>query len=142
MKKVNLFILIVICLLCTASKCGKENCHNTIEFYNNSPKDVYISFRNTCSQIPEFWLPDLVYDSAFYKVKSCTKDNRIVSWKRRNCFEYWLEQNCISIHILDANIVETVPIDTIIKYRMVLKTICPTLEEMQNSNWTVTYIEE
>jgi hypothetical protein len=144
MKRINLLIVAFIWLLCTANQCNKENCHKAIEFVNNSSKDIY-----TCAFIPrkeadtlEFyiWFPNLARNSHMYKVKSREQSNNAL-WSR-DCFNSAVKYSQLVVYIFDADILETIPWDTVGKYYMVLKTIRPTLEDMERDNWTITFTGE
>ena len=146
MKRLNFLIIIFVWLPCTSSQCDKEKCHKRIEFVNNSPKDIY-----TCTFIPrkptdtlEFykWFPNLARSPHQYKVKSGEKSSYALVSQRKSCFENEISVSGFVIYVFDAEVLETVPWDTVGKYYMVLRTIRPTLEEMQRNNWTITFTGE
>jgi len=110
-------------------------------FENNSSKDIYIhggwshdtlGFRRL--------FPNPILNAPMYKVKSDEKNTD--GLRRRECLETAVAQDRLVVYVFDAEVLETVPWDTVGKYYMVLKTIHPTLEEMQNSNWTITFTGE
>jgi hypothetical protein len=142
MKKISLLVVIFIWLLCMASYCRKEseNCHKGINFVNGSSKDVYIYSCIDCLDAPwEFEIPSLQgFNANGLRVKPNEK-NTTGLWSRY-CYEDAVTQGRVVVYVFDAEILETIPRDTIIKYRMVLKTIYPTIDEMQASDWTITYL--
>ena len=140
MKHVNILVLIIIWLACLATKCQRESdkCHKTIAFVNNSPKEVYIHGG---------WYPDtLGFNKLFpnpykqpnlYKVTSNEKNT--LGLGRRDCLESSVTQGIMTVYVFDAEVLETIPWDSVGKYYMVLKTIRPTIDEMQSNNWTIYY---
>jgi hypothetical protein len=143
MKQIRLLVMIFIWLLCTANQCCKDDCRKTINFVNNSSIEVYI-YR---SGFGKYGAPD----TSFFKVarknilyKTKPNETNIYALADRYCIERWFGEKYggINVFVLDAEIVESVPLDTIDKYRKVLKTIYPSIEEMENSNWTITYTSE
>jgi hypothetical protein len=129
-----------------ASKCSDshpdKDCHLRIKFINKSLKDVYTyrsGYGNYGAPDTSFFVPRLNLSD---KIKS--NETNTYALTDRYCLEYWFEREKggLNVFVLDAEVYETVPRDTILKYRMVLKTIHPTIEEMQNSNWTITYTGE
>ena len=114
-----------------------DKCHKTMHFNNQTTRDVYIYHSTDCMDSANFWIPNLNSNSNRTKVKSYEKEFDIL-WSR-SCYEKYLEKNCVVIYVFDAEIIETVPRDSIIKYFMVLKTIRPTLADMERDNWTITF---
>jgi hypothetical protein len=142
MKRINFAIIILICLLCIASQCSKENCHRKLSFVNKSSKDVYV-YHSGCGNygIPDSSFFVLILSPSYTAIKpNEIRDNIYWGW---DCLEYWLAERTgpLNVFVLDAEVYKTVPRDTILKYRMVT-TITPTLEDMQNSNWTITFTGE
>ena len=142
MKRINFLIIVFIWLFCTANTCNKENCHKAIEFVNNSPKDIYTRSCINCEDTLEFYtlFPNLARTPQQFKVKSGEKNSNALS--RRDCLEHSVSNGQLVIYVFDAEVLETVPWDTVGKYYMVLKTIRPTLADMQRDNWTITFTGE
>ena len=142
MRQCSLFVIIFIWLLCTTNTCNnKENCHKIINFVNGSSKDVYIYSCKYCWDTLEFEIPSLKgFNANRLRVKPNGK-NTSGLWSV-DCYEAAITQGRVIVYIFDAEILETTPRDTIVKYRMALKTIYPSVEEMRNSNWTITYTGE
>jgi hypothetical protein len=140
MKKISLFVVIFIWLLCTANDCKRErdDCHTGIDFVNNSPRDVYIDCC-FCYDTLEYSVPSLrAFDANSLRVKPNEKNTTgLWAW---GCLES--SERFIQVYVYDTEVVETVPRDTIEKYRMVLKIYRPTIDELQSSDWTITYTGE
>ena len=141
MKRIKIVIMLLISLVFLATRCESTDCHRAIKFINKYPKDIYVYNSG--------YGYNVFLDTAFFvtsatnmnKVRSNEVLNRAVEW--RDCFEYCIERpNGFNVFILDAEVYENVPKDTILKYRMVLKTIYLNLEEMQDNNWTITFTGE
>ncbi len=137
MKK--LIFLSLLLIVSTSSKCDKDKCHKTITFINNSSKEVYIHGGNYPDTLYFNTLfPNPILNAHMYKVLPDEK-NTTGLW-RRDCYEsYRVANGSMVIYVFDAEIVEYIPWDTVGKYYRVLKTIHPTLEDMQNNDWTITY---
>lgn len=139
MKRISFLAIVFIWLLCTSYTCTKstDTCHKKITFINNSSKEVYIhggdpDTLNFVSLFPNpYNQPDL------YRVKSGEKNiNGLIS---RNCFESAIEQGRLVVYVFDTEVLANYSWGVIGKDYMVLKTIRPTIEEMENSNWTITF---
>ena len=145
MKRINFLIIVFIWLLCNAYTCtnNTDTCHRNITFVNKSPRDVYVYRNGYGNHVPldtTFFIPTISSGLMDYVKSNETKTSTCAS---RDCFEYWIEKpDGYNIFILDAEVYENIPKDTILKYRLGLKTIHLTLEEMQRSNWTITFTEE
>ena len=142
MKRISFLIFIFIGgLLCIATQCENEKCHKAITFVNKSSKDVYVyssGYGNDGVPDSSFFVPLIL--GSYVKVKSNEKRTRTI--EKRDCLEGWLRETeyRLNVFVLDVEIYETVPRDIIQKNRMV-KTITPTLKEMQRNNWTI-YFED
>jgi len=139
MKRINFIGIILVCLLCTASRCNKDDCHKTIKFINNSSKDVYIYDCITCSDTLAFneKFPNPYNQPNLWKVESEGKNTWGLS--RRDCYESRVSQGRVIIYVFDAEVLANYSWGVIGRDYMVLKTIRPTLEEMERSDWTVTF---
>jgi hypothetical protein len=144
MKKIiYLFVCFIFSILFCSVTCTEntDKCHRTITFINNSSKEVYIYMGNN--------YPDTLglhfsnpYNSQpeIYRVKPGEKNtSSIVS---RSCFERRIEIGSIFVYVFDGYILATVPWDIVTRDYMVLKTIHPTIEEMQHNNWTIYFTGE
>lgn len=139
MKKIKIIIMLLISLVLLATQCENEDCHKAIKFVNKSTRDVYVS----CSGYGTNGIPDSSFSFRYplNKIKSTETKTRAIEFG--DCIEPWLKETKgrLNVFVLDAEVYETVPKDTILKYRMVT-TITPTLDEMQISNWTITFTGE
>ena len=145
MKRINFLIVVLILLVCCAFTCTRntDTCHRNITFVNKSPRDVYVycnEYGGHMALDTTFFIPTTSSGLMSYVKSNETKSGTCAS---RDCFESWITetQYCLNVFILDVDVYETYPKDTILKYRMV-KTITPTLVEMECSDWTVTYSGE
>ena len=141
MKKNSLLIVISILWLSTANSCRRDDYHKTIHFINNSSKDVYIYSNSNSNYSDDFWIPGLlVFQASSWKVESNEKNSSGIY--SQDCLEYHLSKKNVVVYVFDAEVLETVSRDTIIKYRMALEIYHPSLEEMEKSVWTIIYTGE
>jgi len=60
-----------------------------------------------------------------------------------NCLEKRIpsinEHGVLMFFLFDDQVIQKVPWDTIVKYRMYLKKYDMTVDNLRNSNWTITY---
>ena len=145
MKRISFLVIIIICLICVANHCKREDCHKRIIFINNSQKEIYVSGGGT--MYPDtlnfhMWFSNPIRHPDFYRVKSGEIMYNAVGPRNRDCLEKAVGQGRIFIYVFDAEILATVPWDSIGKNYMVLKTYHPSIEEMERSNWTIIYTGE
>ena len=143
MKRINFVIIMFIWLLCTAYTCKKntDKCHTDITFINNSPIEVYIhggvnpDTLNFSSGFPNpYNQPNL------YRVKSGEKNSSgLIS---RNCHESEIQYGRMVVYVFDSEVLANYSWGEIGKNYMVLKTIRPTLEDMERDNWTIYFTGE
>ena len=142
MKRIYFLVIILIGLLCTASRC-KDDCHKKIIFVNNSSKDVYIHSGNYpdtlgfCSLFPN---PNR--NPHAYSVKSSESNDNAAGLGRRDCIEADVAQGRIFVYVFDAEVLANYSWDDVSRDYMVLKTYHPTLEEMESNNWTIYFTDE
>lgn len=140
MKRIYFLVIIFVGFICTAYQCASDDCHKTIQFINNSQKEIYISPGSYPDTSFYYKFPNPNRNPNIYRVKPGERNgNGLWDW---DCYEYNIAHNYVIIYVFDAEVLETIPWDTIGKYYMVLKTYHPTLEEMENNNWTITYTGE
>lgn len=128
--------MVTILVSATCSN-DNENCHNTVTIVNNSDKAIYFDF--------SFRYPDtLTLDPSpvtagdYYKIERKSTHKHL----KRDCFEYDFKSSnsgIIMYYIYDAQTLETVPWDTVVKKYMILKRYDLTLKDLDNLNWTITY---
>jgi len=139
MKSITIIpaILIVILSLLVTCKNENDNCHRFILIVNDSKNAIYFhpsaSYPDTLTLYPN---PTLSPESFKIENQSSKKD---IS---RDCIEGIIkttQHETIMYFIYDANLLETTSWDTIVKYYMILKRYDLTIEDLQRSDWTITY---
>lgn len=112
-----------------------DGCHRNIKIINNSDKIIrlYGSYSYPDS------ISDFGTDITLYNIDShsdyldYSKSCREASIDNRNKY------GVLMYFLIDAAVLKSTPMDTIIKYKMYLKKYDLTVESLQESNWTVTY---
>jgi hypothetical protein len=137
MKYLAILFMGMILVSATCSNDNDKDCHNTITIVNNSDKDIYFSpsarYPDTLTLYPN---PASAGD--YYKVEK----NTIGKDLYRDCIEYKFKaipSGIIMFYIYDAQTIETVPWDTVVKKYLILKRYDLSLEDLQRMNWTITY---
>ena len=79
-----------------------------------------------------------------FEVKLAETNTEATRTRGGDCIEShfgtWLiPSDTFMIYVFDANILNTIPWDTIRKYDMYLKRYDLSLQDLKNSNWTITY---
>lgn len=134
-------IIFIASLLFLSTTCKEEaDCHETIIFKNNSSKSLYIhasgSYPDTTSFEVEF--PNPALNKEIYKVAAYSK-NTSALWYR-SCLEFTFKSNdTLMIFVFDANVLETIPWDTIKSKHLVLKRYNLSLEDLEQMNWKLIY---
>ena len=140
MKRVNFLVIIFIWLFCTANQCKSDDCHKTIFFVNNSSKDIYIYKVDYPYEVLFSNLfPNPYNQPNIYMVKSGEKNSN--GLQDRECIDGTIKQGNMVVYVFDAEVLANYSWGVIGRDYMVLKTIRPTLEEMQRNNWTI-YFED
>jgi hypothetical protein len=144
MKKIYVFLIaILVGLLCTANQCNKDDCHKSITFVNNSLKEVYIHagwYHDTLNFSSFFPNP---YDQPnLYRVKSGESNNNGFGVRKKDCLENKVAQGNAFMYVFDSEVLSTISWGTVEENYMVLKTYHPTLEEMENNDWTIYFTGE
>jgi hypothetical protein len=125
MKTHSITFLIIVLVLC--SSCFNDNDRNRhIYIRNNSVKAIYYRF--------SFTYPDtslIGSDPNNYKINPGEQRSTSASG-----FAY---NSTLQIFILDANVVESEPWDSIVSRYSVLKRFQFTEQEMETKNWIVNY---
>jgi len=149
MKRINILVMVCIWLMSMATQCSRYDCHNQINFVNNSAKDVYIEISGISHHYhdldtTQFYLmfsnPYNYNPPDYFRIKSGEKGK--VEIRRKNCLEGWIAQGRVFVYVFDAEVLATVPWEVVGKDYLVLKTYHINLEEMESSNWTITYTGE
>lgn len=132
----SLFLLILTVILCRCvDRHENENCHKHVTIINNTNNAIYYIasgriFPDTLTLYPN------PTGNQYYRIEASS----IKKDMYRYCLEYDFEIQRIWMYfIFDAHLLETTPWDTVVKKYMILKRYDLTLEDMQKSDWTITY---
>jgi len=121
-----------------------DTCNKTIHFVNNSSKEIYIHggyiFPNIDTLKFSSSFPNPYNQPDLYRVKPCEKNSNGLA--KSDCQDQDVAQNRVIIYVFDAEVLANYSWGVIGRDYMVLKTYHPTLEEMQSSNWTITFTGE
>jgi hypothetical protein len=136
MKK-KIFTLL-LSLMLVSSTCSEkdENKHNVISVKNNNDMDIYV--------YGDFFYPDTSINFSnpseagnYYKVTARSEGDPL---QIKDTYEGRFKQyEKLMVFIFDAHTIETTSWDTIKAKYLVLKRYDLRLEDLQKSNWTVTY---
>jgi hypothetical protein len=135
--KVMLITIIGIALL--SSRCRDEDCHDKIRIINNSDNTIYFdfSYRYPDTTLKENPVPGRKY--ARINGHSSGREQDIYG----DCFEGTISSanpgGKIMFFIYDANTLETMPWDTVVKHYMILKRYDLTEQDLDSMGWTITY---
>ncbi len=127
-----LFIVIII----ISAKCREDkDCHDTISIINNSDKVIFYNISSNYPDTLSLANNPFVAGTEFeIEKQSIGKDIY------RDCIEYKFKINSKLIYfIYDAQVLATTPWDTVVKKYLILKRYDLSLQDMQKSNWTITY---
>ncbi len=135
----NTFLtLSVIAVCCMGSTCkkNKSNCHRYYTVKNNSNKAIYFIW-NIDSALSSLNFPPGA-SSAEYKCEANTQK----SDSYPGCIEDVIN-NCSNklmyVFIFDAQIIETIPWDTVKQNYMLLKRYSLTKAQLDSANWIINY---
>ena len=147
MKRIIFLGIIFFCLFCAATQCNRDDCHRTITFVNNSSKELYISLTGTSHHYSDLDSSQFnkMFNNPYNNPYQCKVEPGEVNKSHlftRSCYEGCIPEGRVIVYVFDAELLKSFPWDTIGKYYMVLKTYRPTIEEMESSNWTITYTED
>jgi hypothetical protein len=137
MKKALLPILL-IAIVSFGDTCSKNkpNCHEYYTIKNNSNGAIY--FR---------WSRDSALNSLSYSPGSSPAEYKCAANDKANdthraCYEAEINLSSLkklNIWIFDAQIIETLPWDTVKKNYMILKRYSLTEEQLDSANWIINY---
>ena len=131
MKK---YFLILLLPLILGSQCNKKDeCHKNVVFHNNDTKDVYVLAYFDTTFYKHYALPG-------EKVLAKNKSNNAVSFM--DCIEYKItteDPQYLGIIVSDTKLVDDSTWEYVSNNKIFLKQYCLTLDDLQNSNWTVSY---
>jgi hypothetical protein len=130
-------VLIIIALLlsnCVDRK-ENENCHKHVTIINESNKAIYFIASGRLYPDTLTLYPDPT-NNQYYKIEAYSNQNDIY----RDCIEYHFNVDSIEMYfIFDAHLLETTSWETVVNNYMILKRYDLTLEDLQRSDWTITY---
>lgn len=135
MKYVSVLFFGIILISATCSNNNDKDCHNTITIVNNSDKTLffYMSHEYPDTAIINYNPSDA---GSYYKIEKNSSHKHI----KRDCFEYDFKINPkLMYFIFDAQVLETVPWDTVKANYLVLKRYDLTLQDLNDMNWSITY---
>ena len=142
MRNINL-LLLLLALILSASTCSKEGeCHRYIWFYNQTNRDVYVSWSYT--------YPDTLYlihgpspsgDPLASKVNASSSSRNPL--RNRDCWEDLfgdlIPSDTLMVYLFDAEVLETVDWSTVIMENMILRRYDLSLDDLRRMNWEITY---
>ncbi|MBK5215881.1 MAG: hypothetical protein JJE53_03710 [Candidatus Pacebacteria bacterium] len=123
---IYLLTLLTFYICLSASSCNNEEQHRYIYIKNNFSKAIYYRL--------SFAFPDTTLkesDPNNYKINS-----GVQTFTAAKSFAY---NPTMQMFILDADVVEKEPWDSIVAHYEILKRYQFTESDMQNWNWTITY---
>jgi len=145
MKRIFFLLIIIIGFICTANQCNKDDCNKKIIFVNNSSKEVYINGSdNIYPDTLNFssWFPNPYNQPNLYRVKPGESSNNAAGMRKKDCIEEKVEQGRIFVYVFDAEVLANYSWGDIGKNYMVLKTYHPTIDDMEQNNWTIYFTDE
>ena len=143
MKYSILFLLGLLMLM--SSRCdGKDtdDCHRSVTIVNNSDYKLDMTI--------SIFYPDSLClmcfgskDSSLNPLVPPHTVSRYYILRPGNCLESTMKLDnkygVLMFFLFDNHVIQTVPQDTIVKYRMYLRKYDMTVDNLRNSNWTITY---
>ena len=135
----KIFLIVLVSILLQSSRCRKESdtCHKTINFVNNSSIPIYVA-RYSDTIIPNYIISPSS-DEPSHKIAS--NSSSILPLSNRYCWEDYLDydEGKINAFIFDANMVDSIPWDTVIENQLFIKQYNLNLRYLNNMNWEITY---
>ena len=126
--KLHILFLPLIIISC------RHKCHDCITFVNNSNKDLY------------YYAGENYPDTNILNYNPIVTEYYLINKKTtgcintRSCFENKFNSFPKLIYfIYDAEVLKTVPWDTVMKKYMILKRYEFSEKELNDNNWTITY---
>ncbi len=136
MKKIVFYSSIL--LISTALNCIKntDDCHKEYTVVNNSDHDIYYKVSLRYPDTTLIYDLNPTVDPTLYRIY---KFNNKAQFDR-DCYEGWFfAVDTIMCFIFDAQTIERTPWDTIMTNYLILKRYDLSINDMQNTNWTITY---
>lgn len=128
--KSKIIMTIFVFLFFISSKCQEDNYHLDLTIKNNSSSTISVS--------PSFTYPDtaIICPLGHYEILSGEehKDHQRYGWEPSiGKLKYF------QIFIIDPNIINSSPCDSIRKYNKILKRYQLNIDDLNRLNWTVIY---
>jgi hypothetical protein len=144
-KAINLILLINIALTYISCNPFDINKNDDLKVFNNSDTRVYFDWRSeypdtTLNKTDPQWVGP--YNSLPWSENGLNPNETKVirlrgSWE--DCFADNIPSDTIMVYIIDADVLENVYWDTIVKNYMILKRYDLSLQDLEDMNWTITY---
>jgi hypothetical protein len=128
MKQLIIYIFIIVTIV------GCDRDLKNIRFVNNSSIPIMVAYSKV---YPDTSLSNIGFcgDERIYPHKYC------ISYER-NGWESEFNDNefdILNFFVLNADIIDNTPWDTVVKYHMALKRYEYTVQDMDSLDWTITY---
>lgn len=137
-------IIFILAILLLGSTCKKEDedCHKTIAFINQTENTLYVrGAYDYPDTIISAGIPNPILDPNFSKVQPNETNNQVL-WDRdciESAYTYSIPSDTLMVYVFDATVLETTPWETVISDNLVLKRYDLSLEDLQNSDFTILY---
>ena len=131
MKNILKKIILSVMFLGLTYSCSETKDPIYFDIINNSEKSIYLGFSYSHPDINLKNIDNLPINNKAYKISTGK-----VYLSKASHFGY---NPTTQVFILDADVIESTPWDTIVKYNKVLKRYQFTKTELQNMGWKVVY---
>ena len=134
MRTITIFALLILII----TSCRKDYYDTRLNFVNNSDSSIYVissDFYKDTAYVYVNYYPG--NDPNQFKIEPHETKIPIMpigSWER-----IYEEEDTIAFYVFDAQILETIPWDTIKSKYLVLKRYDLTFADLVRQNWTITY---
>jgi len=140
MKSLNI-VLVLIFVLTISSQCKEsDDCHKTMRFVNNTANTLYVT---TSFAYPDTLIkdPNPKLDPYFTKVQPNEVNTTVLSTYGRNCIEtgFTYYGDTLMVFIFDAQVIDNTPWETVKSNYLILKRYDLSFQDIQNSDYTLTY---
>ena len=138
------WIIILVTSLFVNQACGDkdDNCHKVITFINKTGDTLYVT---SAYEFPDTMIfktqPNPLLDPNFTKVLP-KESNTQVLW-HRGCIELafkdLIPSDTLMVYIFDSKVLKNTPWETVKANYLILKRYDLSLQDLKNTNWTITY---
>jgi hypothetical protein len=140
MKHIQLFISVMV-LAIGSNNCYKnsEFCHHTIRMLNNSNSDIYVDISLNYPDTSNLGgIKGIIYKGSPNKILKMDVAHGI---SNRDCFEdfFSYRNDTLMLFIFDAELIESVPWDTVIKKNLYIKRLDLSLEDLKSNNFLIKF---